>query len=1369
MRQSRQPKRILYVFLATVGGLVVGAILLVQSARFAETVKRALAKHVPKEWGISGDFKEFRVHFFPPGLSVTEPKVRLAEGNVLDLPPGIRVDARRIDLLFFPLQMLSGKIRVHEVLVVDGNISVSIDPKQLGKTKPKERGAGLSFRWEDLVRVQADALAFQNTKVDFEWVDPHIEAGFLAKDLRIAQWRGRGGAGVELALELERIAGRFPEKWKVPAGIENLKAVVNVSSQGVQIRQFKLKSSGLSASVTGGLKGNLLEPKRLLLDSTVDIFGECDNFLDFFRLQEKAAGQLGFKGSIVADLTDFDRTVQAKGLVTGKDFAFRQWKTDFLMAEAEWAPTREIVVTRVELQSKEIDRQGSRSPAHGGKLEIGSFRINPRNPTTPITVPVKFERAHLHWFLPDAMKDVYPLNFRVSGIAKVEYRPGPKWELATELHLDIPDFRYDNQRFGVEKPLRHLLKIGRLRLDGGVRVNARELRPDGLQMSMGSQTNFQVGGSIDFKTGYGLRAQGKVDLADVGTISENPVRGVGELKVHVHGPSSHVYIDFDTAVKDAQYLGLNLGDLNGRITWDDGPEELLFDKVNAKQGQTAYIADGKIELGDVERLGLGFSIVRGDLQDFFFIFNRLVEPISWFPSSLTGGFYGKVELSGGVSNAEMVIDSQLIGKDWDYLGEKFSSVSIKGGYDRGRYHISDLRAVKNRGEIHGSISYRGDGKSEEQLKWNLKTSALTLSDLDHVARLDVPLKGEVEISSNGEMQKGFITSRSLVQLNDPTVRGVRIPSSHLQLDTERGLMKLNGVLNGGQAEVKASYGFKPGTPSRIHASLRKLDFSPVLLLLNPKLIQDAELVGTVTGSIDLDFESNRLEHGDGKVEFTEWVLGKSGSRFQLVKPVGSRIVRGQFDLGDVRITGGDGTVRASVRGTAEKLVGSLGGELDIRIAEFLTSSITRANGNADLDIQLSGKLKEPVFVGVAILKGAQLQIPSLDNPFEAINGAFKFKQNVVSVKDLRAKLAGGSVLVNGEIELYPDRMPKLKLDAQLQENRLKIYPFQVAKVEGTLGVFGDRLPYQVDGNIHLMSAVSHENILDKKTGGIRKSAKFTPPPGTLRDSDYPTFKLNINVNAEDEVVVKNDLFDAELKAKVKIVNTTDVPRLLGSADVIRGTLNFKDRSFQIDSGRVDFDNPTVLDPKFSLTARTEVKSTKIKMYASGTSSKMTIELTSDPVLPQAEILSLLALGFTTEDMQRFRAGDQATLQQGQGASLLLDSFGFNRDVKNKTGFEIQLDQAVSTQEGTSIFRRSSEAEAGASPKIVIKRRIGKQLDVSYGSTVGVGTGSSQEGKVEVHDVVPGVSVIGIWTTFEDANTKDKDSYGIDLKYEKKFK
>ena len=104
-------------------------------------------------------------------------------------------------------------------------------------------------------------------------------------------------------------------------------------------------------------------------------------------------------------------------------------------------------------------------------------------------------------------------------------------------------------------------------------------------------------------------------------------------------------------------------------------------------------------------------------------------------------------------------------------------------------------------------------------------------------------------------------------------------------------------------------------------------------------------------------------------------------------------------------------------------------------------------------------------------------------------------------------------------------------------------------------------------------------------------------------------------------------------------------------------------------------------------------------------------------------------------------------------------------VESKTGLKIQVDESVNAQSGSSAFRPQASDSA---PRIVVKRRIGDKVDVSYGSTIGASTGRRSEVNAEMH-VSPDLSVTGVWNNNDANDTQNSSSFGVDLKVEKRFK
>ncbi len=1370
-------KNAVYLFLLGVVFSIVGVLFFIQSAAFAPLFKSVVSRFLPVDSGIDGDFGGLAIRIFPPGIRVLKPKVVLRERNILRLPAGSRVQAESVDLGFLPFQMLTGSIRIHSVEVMGAEINLDL-------TQPSESSeAKKRIHLDEFLNFQVDALSIEKTHVSLVLPDTVGVMDFQINKVQLEQQLGKNGKrGFSVFADLSALKSEKIKSLGFSVPLDSLQLAAQVGADQVEINKLEVRAAGTTLAAEGRINGNLFEPKTLAVDLDSKIGSNLlaleVPLVSLGLGTSPLAGELSWNGKIQGNLVEFVRQGRVRGTFLFKAVRFKSWEAEQASVDVAWMGAKgggTLTIEKGVIESPERARVGGSQPGGGGRIEIGSMKVSLSNlGNDPIELPLKLSRAHLHWVAGPVVRELYPLDVRVSGTVKVSLQKvrerreqKDSWSAHAKLDLAVLDLQLDNQRLGKTKPLRWILKIPSVQLVGEVAIDSDAVRmegPSGVSLSLG-ETRLEVDGEVNFKAGFDLRASGHMNLADIGGLAQKPIAGKGPVKIHVHGPTARIFLDFDPELTDASYLGLYLGDLKGRITWDDDPSHLIFSDVQVKKGRTYYLGKGVLDLGAAETAALDFTISEGNVQDLIQIFRNLVKDYWWFPHSLSGPFTGKVHVGGGLDLNLLDVTASFNGEGWDFLGERFRSVALQGGYDRGRVYISSLKSKKRTGEILGRISV----DPQDNFDWSFATRGFSVSDLDHVAQLDVPMRGALSVSSEGKGKLGVIQSNSQIALNQVVVRGVGLPPSDLTIRSDRGVTRAQGSALGGQGVLDFSYDFNLGGQSFLRTELKGLDFSPLLLLLNPRMMQDPELAGAVSASAQLSFRSGQLEKGSGKVEIQDYLLAKKGARFHLAHPISFKVTDGSFDLRDLVLKGNNGSARLELRGHDSEIEGRVSGDLDVSVVEFLTSSVSQAGGVADLDFTIGGMLKDPLVFGRANVEGVSVRIPAIESPFENISGAFQLRQNVITVQNLKGDLAGGRVDCDGSVQLFADHYPKVSLLGRIAQTKLKIIPFDYITLNGKLEVKGDEPPYKVKGEVVSDSGLSTMKVLQTQKAVGLKALQYTPPPSLKREGSYPKFVLDIQASADRGIMIRNDLFQAEAKGAVTIVNTLETPRIVGKAELIQGKMVFKDRMFQIESASAVFDNPMEINPTLSLLAHTELSPYKIQLYVSGRMDPLPkIELTSNPVMPESEIISLLTMGLTSSESKRLSSSDRSLIEQGEAASLLLHSLDFNREVQSKTGFEIQLNESVNPQQATSAFRPQSSTEGSAAPKVVIKKSLTKNLDVSAGSTVGVGTGGQREVNAE-YKVSPGVSVIGVWDQFETNDSTSIPSYGFDLKLQKRFK
>jgi autotransporter translocation and assembly factor TamB len=104
------------------------------------------------------------------------------------------------------------------------------------------------------------------------------------------------------------------------------------------------------------------------------------------------------------------------------------------------------------------------------------------------------------------------------------------------------------------------------------------------------------------------------------------------------------------------------------------------------------------------------------------------------------------------------------------------------------------------------------------------------------------------------------------------------------------------------------------------------------------------------------------------------------------------------------------------------------------------------------------------------------------------------------------------------------------------------------------------------------------------------------------------------------------------RADLKLQGTYDRPLLFGRAEIERGDVVFEGNRYVVTRGSIDFFNPRRIEPFFDVEAETRIRvprqQFRVTLGFQGTTTQLSLSVSSDPPLPSVDILSLL-LGQTT--------------------------------------------------------------------------------------------------------------------------------------------
>jgi translocation and assembly module TamB len=466
-----------------------------------------------------------------------------------------------------------------------------------------------------------------------------------------------------------------------------------------------------------------------------------------------------------------------------------------------------------------------------------------------------------------------------------------------------------------------------------------------------------------------------------------------------------------------------------------------------------------------------------------------------------------------------------------------------------------------------------------------------------------------------------------------------------------------------------------GNGLKLQSRLDKVNIA----ILNP-FLPSLGLGGRATGSVDWSQASfAAFPRADARLEITRFVRTNLGSRSQavdislvgrllpdggnaraIIRRRGAAVGRLQINLTPLPPGGASWTERL----LAAPLSGGIryNGPADtlFSLAAFADQSLT---GNVGVAADFAGRVQTPQLTGVVRANDLVYENDVYGTRLTKLRVRGIFTNDQLEVTELSANAGNGTVSGKGFVNLSSDKGFPLQLDLDLDRARVArselISSTATGKISVTNSPGGDAL---ISGMLRLPETrfkIIRQGAaaVATLTGVRRKAAAGRPRVSGDADpiSSLPShWKLDIRLTAPDELYVNGMGLESEWGADLRITGTSDAPRIAGEMELVRGTLGFAGRSFNLESGRVSFNGGPATNPSLRVSAASEVDGTTVRVNIRGTGQNPDITFSSTPALPQDEIMARIMFGNSIGELSAIQAVQLAAslnnLRGGSGGS-----------------------------------------------------------------------------------------------------------------------
>lgn len=205
---------------------------------------------------------------------------------------------------------------------------------------------------------------------------------------------------------------------------------------------------------------------------------------------------------------------------------------------------------------------------------------------------------------------------------------------------------------------------------------------------------------------------------------------------------------------------------------------------------------------------------------------------------------------------------------------------------------------------------------------------------------------------------------------------------------------------------------------------------------------------------------------------------------------------------------------------------------------------------------------------------------------------------------------------------------------------------QAATVSGHLRVDRAeiRIPERLPPSIPRLPVVE----IDSRSGAVLS----TPEQG----AGSSAIKLAVDVAIPARTFVRGRGLDSEWRGAVHVGGTTAAPQITGKLETVRGDFSLLGKRFTLGDSTITFIGGEKIDPQLGINAQHQTAAILALATITGTVSDPTIKLSSQPEMPQDEVLSRVLFGRSVTEMTPAQglqlAQAAATLAGGGGPGIL---------------------------------------------------------------------------------------------------------------------
>jgi translocation and assembly module TamB len=634
-------------------------------------------------------------------------------------------------------------------------------------------------------------------------------------------------------------------------------------------------------------------------------------------------------------------------------------------------------------------------------------------------------------------------------------------------------------------------------------------------------------------------------------------------------------------------------------------------------------------------------------------------------------------------------------------GEPIARVRAQGTVANKIIKLSSISLNEKAGSVNGSGSY---DIGSQRFQAEAHASGIDISRIERMHAMGETLAGKLEFSATASGTMDDPRLEGHASLDGLAVSGQTVGGLELTAHTvdQKLIYDISSHIEAAELNGHGETGLHGDYPTQAKVAFSRFNIGAIFKLAHVEGISGES---ALSGTASVHGPLARPDQLQGEARLQSMAMTVAGVHLQSEGGMHATLANARVTLDPLHITGEQTDLRAegalSLKDT-QRVDFKASGSINLKLAETIDSDLT-AGGTTTFQVEAHGPLANPGLRGRVDFDNGSLALEDVPNGLSQLHGTLEFNQNRLEVRSLTAMTGGGQLSVGGYLAYQRGVFADLSVTCKSIRIR---YPQGVSSLaDATLHLQGTQNNLLLSGNV-MLTRFSVSPDIDIAAMAAQANAVA---PVAAPDAPSNHVRLDVRIQSSPQLNFQNAYAKLAGDVDLRLRGTVATPSLLGRVSITEGNAIIAGTRYELQRGDILFTNPVRIQPTIDINATARVEDYDITLGLHGTPDKLGITYRSDPPLPEADVVALLALGRTQSEQGIYTEQQQQSAGLAPSTDVLLGG-ALNATVSSRVQ---KLFGAGSVKVDPSYLG----ALGNSTTRITVDEQLGKNITLTYATNV----------------------------------------------------